>query len=427
MYPKYPEQDAARPYFFLSYAHTPRSSPGDRDPNHWVYRLYADLCTHIMEMADVPRGAQVGYMDRGMLLGDLWSERLSEALSTCRVFVPLYSPRYFRSEMCGREWWAFAQREALARSHTATASSGIVPVVWVPVESSSLPSAAARLQVNHEEFGQHYAVEGLYGLMKLSYLRDEYERAVYRLARRIVRTAENTSVAPGPPPHYGTLPSAFSSAVESRPVRIVVVAPTRDQLPPGRSEDCYGSSALAWNPYHPATDMPLATYAGDLARGLEFQPSLASFDRVAEELLAGRASDGPVVLLIDRWAVRDPQRREQLSLLDSVAPPWIGAVIPWNLDDPDNSAENAPYTTELDAVMPEILKQGRSASRAGITGVRSLDTFGHAFAVALQRLSVQYLRRPTSEAPRSSQPRLIGPLHDQSAPVSEEAPGERRS
>ncbi|MBC3842855.1 hypothetical protein GXW82_29795 [Streptacidiphilus sp. 4-A2] len=50
-------------------------------------------------------------MDRGMHLGEGWVGRLSDALASCRVFVPLYSPRYFRSEPCGQEWRGFASRQ----------------------------------------------------------------------------------------------------------------------------------------------------------------------------------------------------------------------------------------------------------------------------------------------------------------------------
>ena len=99
-----------RPYFFLSYARTPRRDPGDKeDPDRWVHKLYKDLCDAILQMTDaLPEEA--GFMDRENRLGAEWSPELTTALAACRVFVPLYSRRYFESDNCGKEWFAFARR-----------------------------------------------------------------------------------------------------------------------------------------------------------------------------------------------------------------------------------------------------------------------------------------------------------------------------
>ena len=100
-----------RPYFFLSYARTPKRDPSDRDdPDRWVYRLYKDLCSAILQMTDA-RPEEAGFMDRENKIGSQWSPELTTALARCRVFVPLYSRRYFESDNCGREWFAFARRE----------------------------------------------------------------------------------------------------------------------------------------------------------------------------------------------------------------------------------------------------------------------------------------------------------------------------
>ncbi|MDX3070687.1 TIR-like protein FxsC, partial [Streptomyces sp. ND04-05B] len=146
------------PYFFLSYAHTPRNDAGDTDPNVWVKKLYDGLCAHIMQMTDLPRGARAGFLDQGMAVGTRWTDELSENLARCKVFVPLYSPRYFISEQCGREWWAFSQRQISHRARGGAAREhAIIPALWVPVEPVQLPYAARDLQFNHVSFGQDYA------------------------------------------------------------------------------------------------------------------------------------------------------------------------------------------------------------------------------------------------------------------------------
>jgi hypothetical protein len=110
-------------YFFLSYARTPKADHGGRDdPDRWVYKLYRDLSSAILQMTSA-RPEEAGFMDRENRLGVAWSPELSHALATCRVFVPLYSQRYFESENCGKEWSAFSGREVTMR----TSSRGRVP------------------------------------------------------------------------------------------------------------------------------------------------------------------------------------------------------------------------------------------------------------------------------------------------------------
>jgi TIR domain len=97
-----------RPYFFLSYARTPKRDQADRsDPDRWVHKLYKDLCDEILQMTDAQPG-EAGFMDRENKLGAEWSPELMTAIKACRVFVPLYSRRYFESSNCGKEWFAFA-------------------------------------------------------------------------------------------------------------------------------------------------------------------------------------------------------------------------------------------------------------------------------------------------------------------------------
>ena len=84
---------SVQPYFFLSYAHTPRFGAGGPDPDMWVERLFRDLSSHVMALTDLPAGSDAGFMDREIRSGEGWSERLGAALATCRVFVPAMAAR----------------------------------------------------------------------------------------------------------------------------------------------------------------------------------------------------------------------------------------------------------------------------------------------------------------------------------------------
>ncbi|TWG02156.1 TIR domain-containing protein [Streptomyces brevispora] len=228
-----------RPYFFLSYARTPAYGGGGADPDMWVEPLFRDLCGHVMAMTDLPAGAPAGAIDREIRSGEGWSERLGEALATCRVFVPLFSPRYFANETCGKEWYAFAQRAIHQRARSGQQGEAIVPALWVPVPPGQLPGPAERLQFDHRDFGDRYVSDGLYGLIKLRLFAEDYERAVYELAKRIVSVADTAGIGAGRAVDSRLAPSAFgtpgSRTGGPRPMRVTIAAPTRHDLPQGRT------------------------------------------------------------------------------------------------------------------------------------------------------------------------------------------------
>lgn len=403
-------RDRPRPYFFLSYAHTPRNDAGGVDPNLWVKKLYDGLCAHILQLTDLPWGSQAGFLDQGMAVGTRWSDALSENLARCKVFVPLYSPRYFMSEQCGREWWAFSQRQVNHRARGgATGASAIVPALWVPVQPAHMPQVALELQFHRASFGQDYAEEGFYGLTKLRYLRDEYERAVYRLAKQIVRVADEAVLEEGPVyTDYESLPSAFGSA--DRPARfdISVVACSRADLPPGREPDYYGDRPRDWNPYHPTSTLPLGDHAADLIRAMDYKVSFRDFEPTADRVLKPGA-EAPGLLLVDPWVLRNPRYRELLWEVDQSAPPWTTVVVPWNQQDPGSHIDGGPGPAELEAVMPRLLRIGRSSSRTAVGGVGTLEALGALLPQLVRHAVSEFAGRSTHSAypppgPRGPEP-----------------------
>ncbi len=245
------------PYFFLSYARTPKRDQNDKsDPDRWVYKLYRDLCENILSLINV-EPESVGFMDRENRLGVRWSEELTRALATCRVFVPLYSERYFESENCGKEWFAFARRELthIARGPQPSMSA-IVPVLWTTIDQSILPGAARSIQYNHRDLGARYCADGFYGIIKLNRYRDDYQLAVLRLAQRIVAVARETRISNEPPADYDALPSAFPPAphragMTASDMQITVLALDNSNLPAGRTDAYYGNTPRTWSPYRP--------------------------------------------------------------------------------------------------------------------------------------------------------------------------------
>jgi FxsC-like protein len=329
-----------RPYFFLSYAHSPRvprtANGAAKSKSHWEEQLFHDLCEAVSELAGLDDDEPAGFMDTGMHLGEGWSERITEALAHCRVFVPLYSPRYFRSEACGQEWAAFTSRQVLFNRPGMHASqiSGVVPVQWVVVGQDDLPNVARPLQYAHRDFGEDYVTEGLLSLARLGYFREQYEIAVLRLAQTIVRVAQQTTITVGRRRDFQSRTSVFKPPDQRRRLRIAVMACDARNLPVGRSGDAYGISAVDWKPYRDVADT-LARRAAYVARQSEFHPSIHEFEEEAQLLLRGEAPAAPGVLLLDRWSLLDKDRRELLKRFDAENPTWVGVLEPWPGDDPE--------------------------------------------------------------------------------------------
>jgi FxsC-like protein len=403
----------AAPYFFLSYAHTPRGAARDGDPDALVDRLYRDLCDHIMQLTDLPSGTNAGFMDRRMDPGGRWSEQLSDALAHCRVFVPLYSRRYFHSDQCGKEWYAFSQRAAYQQPSDGPPLRGMVPALWVPVPPQDLPGPAESLQFDHADFGSDYTTEGLYGLIKLSCFKEEYETAVYRLAQRIVSIAEGSAIGPGRRMDYREAPSAFGPPGGPHQLRISVLACSRKDLPAGRSEDSYGATPLDWNPYQPKSRRAIAVHTEDLAHHLDFRARARAFEEDLEQILASGTPSAPGVLLVDRWTLADARRRELLKRFDAEDRPWISVMIPWNRDDPDSTAREDELRELLNETLQRKLQEGSTDYRLSRNGIPTLEAFYDDLPKAVSRAAGQYRRHAATyppPGPHVPRPRLLGPV-----------------
>ncbi|MFE4575974.1 TIR-like protein FxsC [Streptomyces chartreusis] len=207
------------PYFYLSYARVPVDSagPDTSNPDLWVHRLFDELSRHVLSLTDLPNNVAPGFMTR--LSPEAHSDsELSDSLANCRVFVPLYSPRYFISSWCGKEWAAFAQRRKHYRNDPdREAPSAVVPALWAPVPDHRLPEPARQLQYLIPEMGHRYRTFGLYGLAKLKAFRIDYQRAVFHLARSIVDVAQTVVVEPGERIDLATISDAFTPTPPGSP------------------------------------------------------------------------------------------------------------------------------------------------------------------------------------------------------------------
>jgi FxsC-like protein len=398
------DENAERPYFFLSYAHVPRSRTGGAgDPNQWVNRLFNDLCDEVLHLTDLRGGSPVGFMDQSMHQGQLWAERLSQELASCRVFVPLYSPRYFTSVACGQEWHSFVQRPVFPERQSTERPTGIVPVLWIPMSDHQLPEVARQLQFNHRGFGPDYEAEGLYALMRLGYFRRAYELAVHRLAERIVDVAASTVIPPGRPLDFQAQPSAFPTP-RTRQLRISVLSYPQAELPEGRNPDYYGPQPTDWRPYQPASSRPLVDHAARVARQLGFEPSVHAYEDEAESILADGPPAAPGLLLLDRWALRDETRREAVVDFDRRNPSWVSVLEPWNSTDPDCVADGGTLTELSARTLRSQHRDSRPSFHGTATELGSLEEFEAALPRAVMRAKYAFEESSRPPAGPGNQP-----------------------
>lgn len=139
--------------------------------------------------------------------GEEWQERLAAAVHQARVLVCFFSPTYFNSEYCAKEFAVFRRRmDRLGAG--GPRPRAIIPVVW---EIGVMPSAVAQHQYTNERFPATYASQGLRALYALKSSRDDAEKAIDVLADAICDAA--TGALPALDSHldFNVLPRSFDN------------------------------------------------------------------------------------------------------------------------------------------------------------------------------------------------------------------------
>jgi len=402
------------PYFFLSYARTPKRDPADAEnPDRWVHKLYKDLCNEILQLTDA-EPAEAGFMDVENKLGAEWSPELMSAIKNCRVFVPLYSRRYFQSDNCGREWFAFARREVTHRARGGGRVDAIVPVLWTALDRDQIPLVAQQLQYAHPELGERYCAEGFYGLMKLQNYRSSYHKAVHRLAERIIELGDMSvahadhDVQRMERKDFESLPSAFGRTSTRRTsdgkLRITVLAHDTSSLPPGRVRDYYGDTPHSWSPYQPGYPQPVAEYALELIRRcLDCDPVIEEFD-VAE--LSGERPMPPGICLVDAWVVMSDAYDERLRQLNELTAPWLSIVVPWNSEDPAFNIQGELLRVKLEERLGAKLSSVPRRCRMAASGIPTIQDLGNVLPEMAMIMLERYHKDTPAPPGAALRPRL---------------------
>jgi FxsC-like protein len=377
------------------------------DPNLWIEKLFKDLSHTVRVLATEPP-SRVGFMDSGIRHGTEWARVLSQQLAVCKTFVPLYSPHYFRSEFCGREWHAFTGRVTNGHARGTGHVQQIIPAHWIPVPFDQHPQAVQSIQFVPEDLGSMYATRGFYPLTKLEWFKSQYEFAVHELAQKIVNVAQSAPAPPGPAMDYHSLPNAFADSGRlvmrgDKPFHIVIAAPHLGDLPTGRVGDYYGADAYGWNPYVPDLVEPFAQYAVNVAQYHGHRrPQVFSLLDYSVELHRDpeEPAAAPAVLLIDPWVVTQPECRQLLEEFDRTSKPWIQFVIAWNTKDDGLVEARESLRDQLKSVLRNKLADGggRPSRQMASLGVGTIEAMSAVLPHLIQLAGRQFLRHQTETA-----------------------------
>jgi FxsC-like protein len=400
-------------HFFFSY------SRADGRDQH-LYKFFDDLCLELSLRGRIPVES-AGFIDKNQPVGAEWNQTMSRALGTCNVLVPVYSPNFFASSYCGKEWHSFATRLEAHREVTGESLDCVVPVWWLP-PIGDLPPRVGPRHDPRALFGADHEKHGLRYLRQLNSNRDSYHEAVVQLAI-MIRDAGNRPPKPRNDLDVANGTDAF--AVESLPagqprqppsqkvtsirrVTFVVVAGTRDQMQVVRTtHDMYGEWD-EWRPYRPACEDPILVRAQGVAyqRGMVSQPHPAD-DRLFEILETAQARRELAVLILDPWAVKLPNYEVLLRELNRRRFGTTAIVVPWDFAE----VMEAHIRDALHLRLDNWVFSGESLFRDGI---RSIEEFEKTLVQILVEICGRIIRRAevarrVAEVGPVSRPILTGP------------------
>lgn len=403
------------PRLFISYCR----EDGD---DGLVADFVTDLTDELARRSGWPKEDLV-YLDTNVQVGREWSSELIAALGSCGAFMPLYSPRLFQSDYCGKEWAVFARR--MLDQFAAKPFPGlIIPVLWEAQDDiAEIPSVAQAVQFDDNEANVEYVRRGLRQIVRLKgSFRAEYWATVSWLARRVIsavrhwRLEQATTVTT-----IADAVSAFDLGDSARVVacrqepasgpvhaHFVVVAGTSAEVMTKRKRiEGYGARPDDWRPFLPDAGDPVALYAQMVAGQQHIVAHLSAAAGDIQELIDQAERDNRlVILLVDPWSALLPIYRNLLSRYDRILSLNTGVVVAWNGGDAETVSNRDMLWDGLRGTMrnshrarptvyrdsPETLEDFRAELNALLVEVQNLVfTNGE---VARPARSAQVIRRP---------------------------------
>jgi FxsC-like protein len=418
-------------WFFFSYARDQDSlNPAQRQassPGSYQEQFFDDLVKEIhRRYGHPPQDEKAGFIDVDIPTGQIWRDRLAEALNTCRCFVFLQEPNYFQREWCGKEWQVFLSRiESFLKGRPAGTERPplMIPVLWVPIEVA-LPPSATEIQDHHRTLGNDYANVGVLDLMRLGKHRDAYTEFLCSLAKLIYKVSHDHSLPlldtvppfedvlnifrpdPAPGPHPMVQPALGSPGPKrGYPcAQFVYVVASRDEVENQNIRkliEAYGNEADDWMPYYPATKDPAYYLAQTAATNRKFKyEKLPLGPDLIDKLVEAKEVRKIVVLFVDCWSLKVGNYKHVVA--DYMERNFWNSlvIVPWNEDEEthENAKDLQSLLEETFFGLSEDIKRFRVVSYDRF--LPELDTALHDRLGAILRAPETTFRQVLGNGPR---------------------------
>jgi TIR domain len=310
----------ADPIFFASYARMDTGYPRNREH---MKTFIDDLSAKVAEKIGGIAHEDLAFFDESSIeTGSIWTNQLAAALKSVPVGLTIYSPSYFTSKWCGKEFQVFLDR-ASAKPAASNAPIGIVPVLWN--KCTTLPPCVERIQYLNDAFPQEYKEVGLHQLLSLKIYSDQYILSVDAIADCVVAASANRNgLPPIPAIDFDKIPSAWdrSSAADPESHKEGSIAKT-----------CFvfvSQSGWDWQPYPEKKIGAMAQkITGELGLRYEEIPCDAELPRKLKDT---RANSVPTILFGDPDSLEDRTYAKPMRDYDELYLLNCGALIPWDKD-----------------------------------------------------------------------------------------------
>ncbi len=359
-------------WVFLSYAR--RDAKGlEGKENPFFERFYKDLASEIGKVAAIPASIpekDIQFYDREDIeIGADWSKTLYDALQSSKVFVCLFSPSYFKSEYCGKEFQVFNERVKkykAALSQNVREPELIIPVLWENPNRflEPLPEAVSGIQYADKNLGLGYSNIGVSQMLRLQKEVD-YQEFLINLADKIYKEAQFHPMPPEPsikplkdvksafhvPPTPAVVAGAVPGAKGPSIAWFIYAAGGKadyNNIRQQQSQIFYGNSGLEWQPYYPTDPNIIHYIAATVAttKGLAPIP-LAVSNSLIDQLEEAEDNNTIAVIIIDPWSIKLPAFEQPLKQFDRTRLSNCGVIIVWNENDQETKTARTALETLL--------------------------------------------------------------------------------
>jgi hypothetical protein len=337
-------------WFFLSYARNDR----ENDKHACISRFYEDLDERVRGLKTIREGSAGFFDGQSIQQGADWSNMLGQSLNNCRALLCMYSPAYFISEYCGKEWQVFTERIQSAYPESPPPTPLILPILFYsPEDIKPLPEAVSKIQYMDDDYPEAYRKNGLRYMMIRTDQDNNYRDFLDACVEKLIKATNTPPLAAlNNLPEFNKTRSAFHTPCASpespfqAPVNVgpryaefIYVAARRseiEQLPVKPRIERYGEEGeLDWKPYLPPDETERAREISSYGLGVAFKEDfryqhIPLEGDLVERITEAEQNNRIVVIIVDTWTLCLEKYRELMKAYDHMMFLNSVVLIAWN-------------------------------------------------------------------------------------------------